>query len=201
MCVATHPARGADRESSRFMDGGRWTRAASGARRQGQGEMNLVRSGWRADGRCCLRTAKPCGPGRRCYGQALRRWIGAQPGSDASSIRKATVTKRIRRRGERGISRQPIAQGRPGVRPHLYAAVQCFQMRCAQRTAGAKPAPGLPCALGTSWGGTRRMARTETAARTPEHAWSAIPAQVPVQVPIVRSVVTPKAALFLRWMR
>jgi hypothetical protein len=23
-----------------------------------------------------LRTAKSCGPGRRCYGQALRRWIG-----------------------------------------------------------------------------------------------------------------------------
>src|SRR5205807_2582347 len=41
-----------------------------------------------------LRTAKSCGPGRRCYGQALRRWIGAQPGLEASPIRKATVTKR-----------------------------------------------------------------------------------------------------------
>jgi hypothetical protein len=44
--------------------------------------------------RVMLRTAKSCGPGRRCYGQALRRWIGARPGLGASSIRKATVTKR-----------------------------------------------------------------------------------------------------------
>jgi hypothetical protein len=41
-----------------------------------------------------LRTAKSCGPDRRCYGQALRRWIGALPGLEASPIRKATVTKR-----------------------------------------------------------------------------------------------------------
>jgi hypothetical protein len=41
-----------------------------------------------------MRTAKSCGPGRRCYGQALRRWIGALPGLEASPIRKATVTKR-----------------------------------------------------------------------------------------------------------
>ncbi len=49
--------------------------------------------------------------------------------------------------GEHGISRPTTAQGRPGVRPHLYAAVQSFCAICAQRTAGAKPAPGLPCAL------------------------------------------------------
>src|SRR3569623_275445 len=67
----------------------------------------------------------------------------AQPGRITPSIRKATVTKRTRRRGEHGISRQPIAQGRPGVRPHLYAAVQFFSrvLRTADRgcQAGARP--------------------------------------------------------------
>ena len=60
---------------------------------------------------CCVRQnrvvlasvadATPCGD------------ASAQPGADMSSIREATVTKRIRRRGERGISRQTIAQGMP----------------------------------------------------------------------------------------
>jgi hypothetical protein len=50
--------------------------------------------------------------------------------------------------GERGISRPTIAQGRPCVRLHLYAAVRFFlRVHFAQRTAGARSAPGLPCAL------------------------------------------------------
>ncbi|MGY4501000.1 hypothetical protein ACVWYH_004931 [Bradyrhizobium sp. GM24.11] len=53
----------------------------------------------------------------------------------------------IRLPGEHGISRPTIAQGRPCVRLHLYAAVQFFlrYMRTADR--GCQPAPGLPRAL------------------------------------------------------
>ena len=62
-----------------------------------------------------LRTAKPCGPDRRCYGQALRRWIGAQPGLGTSPIREVTEARRNSAPGRARIRRQPIAQGRPGV--------------------------------------------------------------------------------------
>ena len=126
--------------------------------------MNLVRS-WLACGRTApqnpakplgeagpLRTAKPCGPGRRCYGQALRRWIGALPGLEPSSIRKVTVTKGNSSPGRAGISRQPTAQGRPSVRLHLYAAVR-FPLRYTRTVdRGCQPAPGLPCALFTEEG-------------------------------------------------
>ena len=62
-----------------------------------------------------LRTAKTCGPDRRCYGQALRRWIGAQPGLGTSPIREVTEARRNSAPGRARIRRQPIAQGRPGV--------------------------------------------------------------------------------------
>ena len=39
---------------------------------------------------------------------------GTRPGSTFAAIREATEARRIRLRGERGISRQTIAQGRPG---------------------------------------------------------------------------------------
>ena len=54
-----------------------------------------------------------------------------------SSIREATVTKRIRRRGERGISRQTIAQGMPEyLRLYLYARVRNSLGTIAHETAG-----------------------------------------------------------------
>src|SRR5437762_12595439 len=37
-----------------------------------------------------------------------------------------TVTRRIRRRGERGISRKAIAQGEPGVSGYLWSTVCSF---------------------------------------------------------------------------
>ncbi|MHC2380341.1 hypothetical protein ACVIHA_004739 [Bradyrhizobium liaoningense] len=96
--------------------------AAPGTRRWDQGEMNLVRSRLRADGRRLgpakpgrLRTAKARGPDRRCYGQALRRWVGAQPGLGTSPIREVTEARRNSAPGRARISRQTIAQGRPGV--------------------------------------------------------------------------------------
>jgi len=70
-----------------------------------------------------LRTAKTRGPDRRCYGQALRRWIGALPGFEASPIREVTGARRNSAPGRARISRQTIAQGRPGVFPaHLFPA-------------------------------------------------------------------------------
>ena len=70
-----------------------------------------------------LRTAKTRGPDRRCYGQALRRWIGALPGFEASPIREVTEARRNSAPGRARISRQTIAQGRPGVFPaHLFPA-------------------------------------------------------------------------------
>src|SRR5438105_14528518 len=40
---------------------------ASGAHWQSQGEMNLVSELWRARRSALERTAKPCGPGTRCW--------------------------------------------------------------------------------------------------------------------------------------
>ena len=57
-------------------------------------------------------TVKSCGGGTGVN----RRGVG--------EFREATEAKRIRLRGEHGISRPTIAQGRPRVRRHLYAAVR-----------------------------------------------------------------------------
>ena len=83
-----------------------------------------------ADERRLRRTAKPCGPGCRCYSQALRRCIGARPGLEASLIARRRRQEGSRLRGERGIRRQTIAQGRPDVRlpcssAVLYACISC----------------------------------------------------------------------------
>ena len=66
---------------------------------------------WRS--RVGSRTAKPCGPGRRCYGQALAKASSRQP-AWCREFRGVTEAKGIRLRGERGIGRQTTAQGRPG---------------------------------------------------------------------------------------
>jgi hypothetical protein len=58
------------------------------------------------------RTAKPCGPGTRCWCQAVGGEIDPT-GFDFPIKPAATVTRRIRRRGEHGISRKAIAQGMP----------------------------------------------------------------------------------------
>jgi hypothetical protein len=58
-----------------------------------------LRDWWRL-----LRTAKPCGPGTRCWCQAGGGF--SNPTGFRSAVNSpATVTRRIRRRGERGISR------------------------------------------------------------------------------------------------
>ena len=113
--------------------------------------LDCVRDGWRLcpakplGGAGSLRTAKTRGPDRRCYGQALRRWIGALPGFEASPIREVTEARRNSAPGRAGISRQPIAQGRPGVpaSPVCCCAVS-LRYTFAQRTAGASRHPVFP---------------------------------------------------------
>lgn len=100
-----------------------------------------------------LRTAKARGPDRRCYGQALRRCFEARPGLRASPIREVTEARRNSAPGRARISRQAIAQGRPGVfRPTCYppAHLRVQILRAADH--GCQPAPGLPCALFTEEG-------------------------------------------------
>jgi len=70
------------------------------------------------------RTAKPCGPGCRCYSQVFAEVWSAQPGQPHRQFAKRGRPEGTRLPGERGIRRQPIAQGRPSVRRHLYAAVR-----------------------------------------------------------------------------
>ncbi|MEY9755184.1 hypothetical protein ABIE73_002579 [Bradyrhizobium yuanmingense] len=151
---SSRPRERGDRTSSRTRARVRWTRLRR-ARGAGPGrdeprevsqraERTAPTSGeasWRSRK---LRTAKPCGPDRRCYGQALRRCISAQPGLEASSIREVTEARRNSAPGRAGISRQTTAQGRPCVGLHLYAAVQFSACAVAQRTVGASRHPAFP---------------------------------------------------------
>jgi hypothetical protein len=58
-----------------------------------------------------------------------------------------TVTRRIRRRGERGISRKAIARGMPEcLRLYLYAHVRFFCTIWHMRPR-VQRAPGIPCSL------------------------------------------------------
>ncbi len=74
------------------------------------------------------RTAKPCGPGCRCYSQVFAEVWSAQPGQPHRQFAGRGRPERTRLPGDHGISRQPTAQGRPCVGLHLYAAVH-FSMR------------------------------------------------------------------------
>jgi hypothetical protein len=58
-----------------------------------------------------MRTAKPCGPGTRCWCQ-IGGGFSNPTGLSKTFNPLMTVTRRIRRRGEHGISRKTIAQGR-----------------------------------------------------------------------------------------
>ena len=109
--------------------------------RQRARRRRTLRRTWRA-----ARTAKPCGPGRRCYGQVLRRCERAQPGGRHHPIRGVREARRNGRLpGDHGISRPATAQGRPSDRHHLYAAVRFFlRVLFAQRTAGASWHPAFP---------------------------------------------------------
>ena len=105
----SHPRKRGVSRSSRTRDGMRWTRQRW--RAELFAGRFLVSEHSAQDERRWLRTAKPCGPDTRCWCQAAGGDL-IQP--DRSAIKPAvTVTRRIRRRGEHGISRKAIAQGMP----------------------------------------------------------------------------------------
>jgi hypothetical protein len=84
--------------------GMRWTRQRRRARLRAGRVFGSV-SVRRARGRTALlRTAKPCGPGTRCWCQVGGGDV-ISTGTDNTFNSPTTVTRRIRRRGERGISR------------------------------------------------------------------------------------------------
>ena len=82
------------------------------------------------------RTAKPCGPGaptlalrsQRRLARALRVMVAKEPGHQ----------------GEHGVSRQTIAQGRPGDPAEPVVPAPCFFPHGGR---GYQSIPGLPCAL------------------------------------------------------
>jgi hypothetical protein len=88
------------------------------------------------------RTAKPCGPGTRCWCQ-VGGGASAQPGLD-KPYSPMTVTRRIRRRGDHGISRKTIAQGRSVAPADTCMLVCAFLCTLAHETAGASQHPAFP---------------------------------------------------------
>ena len=69
---------------------------------------------------------------------------GTQPGEMHCQFAGRGRPEGIRLPGERGISRQTTAQGRPSDWLHLYAAVRSLCATLAQRTAGASRHPVFP---------------------------------------------------------
>jgi hypothetical protein len=92
------------------------------------------------------RTAKPCGPGTRCWCQAFAEDASSRPDVDASPISaRRRRQEGIRLRGEHGISRQTTAQGRPG----------CFRLRlwfspCALLAQCSAQGPWVPAGTRSS---------------------------------------------------
>ena len=74
------------------------------------------------------RTAKPCGPGTRCWCQAV---------GQSKADRQRRSQPRTRLRGDHGISRKAIAQGRPGVLRCPVCSCAAFLVLTAHGTAGA----------------------------------------------------------------
>ena len=86
----------------------RWARDAvdaAASSREVDRRANFVRERSTRAGRAAqLRTAKPCGPGTRCWCQ-VGGGVSSPTGSRCTVNSPTTVTRRIRRRGEHGISR------------------------------------------------------------------------------------------------
>jgi hypothetical protein len=143
MSVSSRPAKGAYRDRHDTRAGMRWTRAAS-AREASQGG-SLRERVRRVHDRRSSRTAKACGPGARslcvksCGGAATR------PGSLHQRSAGRRWQECIAHRGERAISRKPIAQGRPGCLGCPVVFPLCFIAHsCAQRAMGASRHPVFP---------------------------------------------------------
>src|SRR5947209_16488900 len=89
------------------------------------------------------RTAKPCGPGARCWRQA--GGDVANPTGFAKIFNPpATEAKGIRLRGERGISRKPTAQGMPGCSGCTCMLVCALPRAHCTRDRGCSKHPAFP---------------------------------------------------------
>jgi hypothetical protein len=93
-----------------------------------------------------------------------------QPGFGASSIRQAMVTRRIRRQGERGISRQPTRAGKAGMSrlPCVSPCIACAMFSTGPTGASRRPAFPAPSFSGE--GVKTSKARAKRAARMWTHA-------------------------------
>jgi len=90
------------------------------------------------------RTVKPCGPGTRCWCQVRGGEVGLNRVRSAANLRM-TVTRGIRRRGERGVNRSNHCAGKAGLsRPNLWSLPRALFSHGGPRV---RRAPGLPCAL------------------------------------------------------
>ena len=105
------------------------------------------------------RTAKPCGPGAAML--ASSSW--------EASFLGATVARKPVHRGERGVSRKTIAQGRPECFPlNLYARVRLFCDCACARDRGCSAHPAFPAPSCFSGGSHRRKARAPRGPRERE---------------------------------
>ena len=117
-----------------------------------------------------LRTAKPCGPGRHCYGQVLRRCGAPNRVNRIVNSKGEGGQKEVWLPGERGISRKAIAQGRPGVPASPVCCCAVLLRVCfAQRTAGASRHPVFPAPFVLRGRDAKRKARAKPAARLRAH--------------------------------
>ena len=95
-----------------------------------------------------VRTAKPCGPDRRCYGQALADAALASTGAVPATF---AGVREARRNSAPGRARHKPSNHRAGKAVCWASPVCCcavlpaHHLRAVDR--GCEPAPGLPCAL------------------------------------------------------
>jgi hypothetical protein len=125
-------------------DGLRWTRQRR-AREMFAGRLRRERI-QRAGRPTLLRTAKPCGPGARGWRQAGGGCC-EPTGFHSTFNPPAMEARRIRLQGERGISRQTIAQGMPACLGCTCMLVCAFLSTIAHETAGAASTRHSLCPL------------------------------------------------------
>ncbi len=142
------PARGRGRFASRSKRGpGCGGRGSVVYEMRGQGGLLSVSPRLRADERRCKRTAKPCGPGRRCYGQALTDAAVASTGAVPATFARV---REARRNSAPGRARHKPSDHCAGEAECWASPVCCCAVSFALH-AHSRPrvplAPGLPCAL------------------------------------------------------
>ncbi len=94
-----------------------------------------------------MRTAKPCGPGRRCYGQALADAALASTGAVSAT---SVGVREARRNSAPGRARHKPSDHCAGKAVCWASPVCCCAVSFALHAHGrpqVPPAPGLPCAL------------------------------------------------------